>query len=220
MVKNTTGGNKAKKQKRSGYKKKEIIDSADPGQMFGLIIEHRGGNHVTVLCSDNIQRIGRLGGASRRGQKFVAGMYVLVSLWDFETEQKNCDVLAIANPPADIRNIFKKINPSKDDDVVEFQEDSKFAEFQESSNMVKVSSNSNTNTNNKSKVDNNINFADSEDDSEDDSKDKLNTNSEKKNKQNDQDDIYESDDGKGINDFNKLDISNNKEEDEINFDDI
>jgi len=214
MVKNVTGGNRAKKQKRGGFKKKEIIDEVDTGQMFGLIIEQRGGNHVTVLCSDNIQRIGRLGGATRRGQKFVAGIYVVVALWEFETEQTNCDVLAIANPPADVRNIFKKINPSRDDDdVFEFQEeDSKFADLHESTNMIKVSSTTiNTSS---SKPNNNINFADFDDET---------TENIKSNQANDKpanflSDVFEIDDDKIADQLNKLSL--NKEEEEYNFDDI
>lgn len=225
MVKNVSGGNKAKKQKRGGHKKREIIVEADSGQMFGLVIEHRGGNHVTVLCSDNIQRIGRLGGAVRKGPKITAGLYVLVALWEFETEQKNCDVLGIANPPADIRNIFKKINPSQDDDVVEFQEEeSKFADLHESTNMIKVNSSS------KSKTTNEINFADSDDESNSDEDntspkptDSINTNTNTNTNasakpKNFLGDVFELDDGKIYDNFNKLGIKDVEEE--INFDDI
>jgi initiation factor 1A len=216
MVKNTSGGNKAKKQKRGGYKKREIINEAIDGQMFGLVVEHRGGNHVTVLCSDNIERIGRLGGAVRKGPKIIAGLYVMVSLWEFETEQKNCDVLGIANPPADVRKIFKKNSPNNEDDVFEFmEEDSKFAEFHESTNMIKVTSKAGTKSNNE------INFADSDTDTDTDTDadavNKSNTNANSNPKQF-LGDVFEIDDNKIYDSFNKLGV--NDVEEEINFDDI
>lgn len=133
MVKNTSGGNKAKKQKRVNCKK-VVLNELGDGQMFGKVIEARGGNHYTILCTDNVSRIGRLGSSARkRGSKIISGIFVVVSLRDFETEQKNCDILGTANPPVDIRNIFKKINPSKNDDIVEFYDsDNNFDEFEES----------------------------------------------------------------------------------------
>ena len=185
MVKNISGGNKTKKKKR-GYSKKEILDEAGKGQMFGQMIENRGGNHFTILCSDNVSRIGRLGGAIRRGARLNPGTYVLVSLREFESDQKNCDIMGVANPPADIRNIFKKINPSKNDDIVEFYDsDNNFDEFEESeSTTIQVNV-----TNLKSTKNNFNNIADIDKDDEDDKDDEYENNNHIKRNTNTNDNI-------------------------------
>jgi translation initiation factor IF-1 len=132
MTKNIKGGNKTKKQKR-GYQKKEALNSVEPGQMFGQILENRG-DHFSVLCADNVTRIGWLTGAAKKGIRLVANSFVVLSVRDYETTKKNCDIIAAANPPNDIRNIFRKINPlaGGDDDVVYYTQDNKFKEFEES----------------------------------------------------------------------------------------
>jgi translation initiation factor IF-1 len=131
MVKNIKGGNKTKKQKR-GYQKKTALNNTQAGQMFGQVIENRG-DHFAILCADNITRMGKLSGAAKRGQRLIFGSFVIVSVRDYETEQKNCDVIAAGNPPADIRNIFRKINPTAgDNDNIEFYtQDDKFKDFEE-----------------------------------------------------------------------------------------
>lgn len=132
MVKNVTGGNKTKKQKR-GYQKKAALDHTQTGQMFGQIVENRG-DHFAVLCSDNITRMGKLSGAAKRGQRLISGSFVVISVRDYETDQKNCDIIAAGNPPTDVKNIFRKINPiAGDDGNIEFYtQDDKFKEFEES----------------------------------------------------------------------------------------
>jgi translation initiation factor IF-1 len=132
MVKNTKGGNKKKKQKR-GYQKKTALNNTESGQMFGQIIENRG-DHFAVLCADNVTRMGKLSGAAKRGQRLISGSFVIISIRDYETDQKNCDIIAAGNPPSDIRIIFRKINPIVGDDSnIEFYtQDDKFKEFEES----------------------------------------------------------------------------------------
>jgi translation initiation factor IF-1 len=132
MVKNIHGGNKTKKQKR-GFQKNNALERTVQGQMFGQVVENRG-DHFAVLCSDNVTRMGKLSGAAKRGQRLVAGSFVVLSVRDYETDQKNCDIIGIANPPPDVRNIFKKINPiDSNNNNIGFQnQDDKFKEFEES----------------------------------------------------------------------------------------
>jgi len=132
MVKNVNGGNKAKKQKR-GYQKKAALDHTQTGQMFGQVVENRG-DHFAILCSDNITRMGKLSGAAKRGQRLISGSFVVISIREYETDQKNCDIIAAGSPPADIRNIFRKINPiaGDDGDIEFYTENDKFKEFEES----------------------------------------------------------------------------------------
>jgi translation initiation factor IF-1 len=132
MVKNVSGGNKAKKQKR-GYQKKAAIARTEPGQMFGQVVENRG-DHFAILCSDNVTRMGKLCGAAKRGQRLISGSFVVISIREYETEQKNCDIIGAGDPPMDIRNIFRKINPTAGDDadIAFYTQDDKFKEFEES----------------------------------------------------------------------------------------
>jgi translation initiation factor IF-1 len=132
MVKNIKGGNKTKKQKR-GYQKNSALDHTQTGQIFGQIVENRG-DHFAVLCSDNVTRMGKLSGAAKRGQRLIAGSFVVISVRDYETDQKNCDIIAAGNPPTDIKNIFRKINPiAGDDSNIEFYTSTdKFKDFEES----------------------------------------------------------------------------------------
>ena len=136
MVKNVNGGNKAKKQKR-GYQKKMALNNTETGQLFGQVVENRG-DHFAILCSDNITRMGKLCGAAKRGQRLIPGSFVVLSIREYETDQKNCDIIAAANPPADVRNIFRKINPivGDDGDIEFYTQDDKFKEFEESETTV------------------------------------------------------------------------------------
>ncbi|AYV79970.1 MAG: hypothetical protein Gaeavirus3_24 [Gaeavirus sp.] len=130
MVKNIKGGNKTKKQKR-GYTKKEVLERLEPGQMFGQVIENHG-DHFSILCSDNVTRLGRLYGPAKRGPRITPTTFVVISLRDYETDQKKCDIVGIANPPSDNRNIFKSINPVKanDNDITFYNpDDDVFKEF-------------------------------------------------------------------------------------------
>jgi translation initiation factor IF-1 len=132
MVKNVTGGNKVKKQKR-GYRRREALDHTEPGQMFGQVLENRG-DHFQILCADNVQRFGHLSNAAKKGQRLTVNSFVVLSVRDYETEKKNCDIIAAGNPPNDIKNIFRKINPlaGNDDNIGFYTQNDKFKEFEES----------------------------------------------------------------------------------------
>lgn len=132
MVINTKGGNRTKKQKR-GYQRKQELDSVETGQMFGQILENRG-DHFSVLCADNVTRLGWLSNAAKKGIRLITNSYVVLSVRDYETEKKNCDIIGAANPPNDIKNIFKKINPlaGSDDNIQFYTQNNKFKEFEES----------------------------------------------------------------------------------------
>lgn len=132
MVKNIKGGNRTKKQKR-GFQKREAQDHTEQGQMFGQVLENRG-DHFSILCADNVTRLGWLSNAAKKGIRLGTNSYVVLSVRDYETEKKNCDVIGAGNPPNDIKNIFRKINPlgSTDDNIQFYTQDNKFKEFEES----------------------------------------------------------------------------------------
>ena len=132
MVKNVSGGNRSRRQKR-GYQKKEKLDHVEQGQMFGQVLENRG-DHFSILCADNVTRIGWLSNSAKKGIRLGVNSYVVLSVRDYETEKKNCDVIGAAVPPNDIKNIFRKINPNggTDDNIRFYTQDNKFKEFEES----------------------------------------------------------------------------------------
>ena len=112
--KNTTGGNKTRKQKRDTGRFDPIF-KLEPEQMFAQIKQNHG-SHFSVLCSDNVTRLGRLSSSLKKGPRIAIGSFVVISLRDFEAEKKNCDIIGYGSPPSNILNIFQKINPDATSD--------------------------------------------------------------------------------------------------------
>ncbi len=84
--KNITGGNKTRKQKRETSRFDQIF-KLDSEQMFAQVVQNHG-SHFSVLCSDNITRLGRLSSSLKKGPRIAKGTFVVVSLRDFEAEKK------------------------------------------------------------------------------------------------------------------------------------
>lgn len=129
MPKNKTGGNKAKKQGNKNMNRKILIaDALDDGQLFAQITKKLGDQRYYVLCSDNIERIGKscnkLNRSSRGENRLVIGSNVVVSLRvDCDSTKMKCDLLAFAEPPDDVLKLFKtKLTDNKNDDtdVIQF----------------------------------------------------------------------------------------------------
>lgn len=128
MPKNKTGGNKAKKQGNKIMNRKILIaDALDDGQLFAQITKKLGDQRYYVLCSDNIERIGKscnkLNRSSRGENRLDIGSNVVVSLRvDCDSTKKKCDLLAFADPPDDVLKLFKsKLSENTDDtDVIQF----------------------------------------------------------------------------------------------------
>lgn len=146
MVRNTTGGNKAKKKKRN-FGKYDAVDKIDTDQMFGQITKNHGGA-FSVLCSDGIVRLGKLSGYMKKGPRLHEGSYVVISLREFEAEHKNCDIIAYGDPPNDIINIFKTndLNAGKKTDIDFVDSDDEFKDFEESNSSMVNNTNNDTNT--------------------------------------------------------------------------
>jgi len=127
MPKNKTGGNKAKKQGNKNINRKIFIaDALDEGQLFAQITKKLGDLRYYVLCSDNIERIGKtcnkLNRTSRGENRLDVGSNVIVSLRvDCDSTKMKCDLLAFAEPPDDIIKLFKsKLSENKDIDIIQF----------------------------------------------------------------------------------------------------
>lgn len=126
MVKNISGGNRTKKQKRN-FSRYDAIDKIEQGQMFGEILQNNGGS-FTVLCSDGLTRLGKLSGMMKKGPRIKIGTFIVLSLREFESDQTHCDIFAFGNPTDDILKIFKRNTKSnkKDNDIEFIDVDTKF----------------------------------------------------------------------------------------------
>lgn len=192
MPKNTQGG--YNKNKKRNFGKQEIITKIDDKQMYAQIIKNEG-SHMKVLCSDNITRIGRLNNRTKKGPRFVPGSYVVITLREFESDQKHCDIIGFGNPPLRIINVFKQNNPVQYNNDIEFIDESnnEFVEFEESKYTK-----------------NNVNKDDDSDDEDEDKNNNLNF-----------DDIW---DDKDVSERNQNEPTPTpnviNDDDEINFDDI
>ncbi len=128
------GGKKTKGRKKN-KKERELIDKVEKGQMFGKIVGNRG-EHFMVLCSDNIERRAKILAKVRTGPRLFKETFVVVSLREFESEQKNCDIIGLASPPKNILRIFdvnEKVADcgfefdDSDDDFIDIAENRKAA---------------------------------------------------------------------------------------------
>ena len=135
MVINNTGGNKTKKKSRSGSSKFIPTDKVDQGQMFAQITGFQGECRFKVICSDGVVRLGRLSGYMKKGPRITVGSYVVISLREFEQEQKKCDIISYGNPPYSIISIFKKNDVKIANDDIEFEEsDDEYKDLDQSLN--------------------------------------------------------------------------------------
>lgn len=119
MVKNTSGGNKTKKKKRSRVI--DIYNTENEGQYFGKIVRNMGG-HFGVIGLDNVERIGKLRNAMKRGPRINADTFVVYSIRDF-SDKNECDIIGIANPPDNIITQFDAMNPKKKNSDICFKEE-------------------------------------------------------------------------------------------------
>ena len=101
MVKNSTGGNKAKKGAHKDNftaKRVRLADSTD--ELYGIAIKMLGGGKFHVKCNDNITRLCNIGGkftGKHKHANFIkSGTWVLVGLRTWETvidKMPKCDLL-------------------------------------------------------------------------------------------------------------------------------
>ena len=105
MVKNT-GGNKAKKfaSKNVTISNKATRFSADPAEIYAIVNKLMGGNICEVFCMDGITRTciirRKFSGKGRRNNWLSKGIWVLIGLrsWETENKEKNkCDLLEVYN---------------------------------------------------------------------------------------------------------------------------
>ena len=137
MVKNTTGGSKAKGQARKvggGAQAHKLRVSHDELEFYSVAVRAYGNAMFEVLGVDNVKRLchirGKFKGRGKRDNFISVGMYILVGLREWESQdaliaQKklpNCDLIAIYSDQDKDR--LKSEESHIDWDVLKAMEDS------------------------------------------------------------------------------------------------
>jgi translation initiation factor IF-1 len=137
MVKNTTGGSKAKGQARkvgSGGQTHRLHISHDELEVYAVAVRAYGNAMFEVLCVDNIKRLchirGKFKGRGKRDNFISVGTYLLVGLREWESQDAligknklpNCDLIAVYSDQDKDR--LKSDESHIDWDVLKAMEDS------------------------------------------------------------------------------------------------
>lgn len=114
MVKNTTGGGNAKKQARKltlNRGSTELRKSESPNEVYACIKQNYGTRFDVVTQKDGItlscRLPGKFKGRNKRNNIVGVGSWVLVGLYDWEKDPKNCDLLYVyeKNEIDELRNL-------------------------------------------------------------------------------------------------------------------
>ena len=94
MVKNTTGGKKAKgmASKHAKPKSKVLRVIQEEGEMYGVITEKLGGGHAKVSCMDNTMRMVVIG-SKFKNERLARNQMVLIGLREWQTKIQGSDKL-------------------------------------------------------------------------------------------------------------------------------
>ena len=63
----------------------------DSDEMFAVVTQHNGGNHVRVRCQDGKNRMGRIPGRMKYRTWISEGDVVLVEPWSWQDEKANIE---------------------------------------------------------------------------------------------------------------------------------
>jgi len=94
MVKNTTGGSKAKGMASKHFKPKSKVLRIiqEEGEMYGVITDKLGGGHAIVACMDNTSRMLVIG-RKFRNERISKNQMVMIGLREWQTKITNSDKL-------------------------------------------------------------------------------------------------------------------------------
>ena len=108
MVKNNTGGNKAKRQGRrfateqQGGSNKGVRKATELGEIYAAVTKIFGGSTCEVKCNDGVIRQcvirGKFAFKGKRENTLISGIWVLVGLRDWEVRASGlprCDLLEV-----------------------------------------------------------------------------------------------------------------------------
>ena len=80
----TTGG----MSEESGRKN---LRMPNDDEVFAVVTEHLGGNHVQLRCADGVERLGRIPGRMKYRTWISEGDVVLAEPWDWQDEKANVE---------------------------------------------------------------------------------------------------------------------------------
>jgi len=159
MVRNKTGGNRAKKMARSRYNIKEVANikhlaKNSDDMVYGYVSKMLGNSQCTVECSDGKTRRGMLRKQMRRRRKFVKREDVVLCALRIGMSKDDvvdiCDLytanqVSILKKYGEFDEDFKHILRNKEEDSTDFQAKSKREReadkilFEENDNFVNTS---------------------------------------------------------------------------------
>jgi initiation factor 1A len=99
MVKNTTGGKRAKQAGHKTFTTNKTMLSTSPMEVYGIVVKMMGGKICEVKCDDQENRLCHIRGAfsgKNKGANFLRpGQWVLVGLREWSSNKNHCDLLCI-----------------------------------------------------------------------------------------------------------------------------
>jgi translation initiation factor 1A len=132
MPKNKIGGSGAKKAAaKNAAQSSRLIPFKEDLQDYGIIQALLGSGRARVLClTDKVERLGTIRGNMYKKVWINKDDVVLVSIREFQTDK--CDIIFKYNPDEvkflkkqnEIPKDLETINEVKDDDLIEFNNDS------------------------------------------------------------------------------------------------
>lgn len=103
MVRNLTGGKKAKQSGSKTFTPSRMKVSTDPSEYYAIVTKMTGGRICVVKCQDKVERLchirGSFSGKFKGGNFIKVGVWLLVGLRDWasktEGKQECCDLLYV-----------------------------------------------------------------------------------------------------------------------------
>ena len=95
---NTQGGKGAKKGKNTNDDVLMIECKENDGQMFGRVVKVEGDRRFRIFCNDSKERICKLAGRIRRGDRVEKGGLVLISIRALSPVTEVGDIIANVDP--------------------------------------------------------------------------------------------------------------------------
>lgn len=107
MVKNTHGGSKHKSQARKATNNARnlTIQPSDPSEKYAKVTKMFGNGMCQVELQDDNTLLcchirGKFRGKNKRHNTVVVNSIVVVGLREWESEQKNCDLIGVVESPS------------------------------------------------------------------------------------------------------------------------
>jgi initiation factor 1A len=130
-MKKNAGGNKAKKRARN-YGPTTFRPAKEEGEMYASVLKKKGNGILEVQCIDGNKRDCKVRKKFYGSKEpLMAGTWVLVGLYSWETNSTKCDLLEIYSSSDMDRlqtmsgnwNVLLGITKPKEDDLIDFMDE-------------------------------------------------------------------------------------------------